>query len=173
MVYQATSMMGEGYTPPTPLERAEQAVRDYCGWHVAPVVTETLTLDGPGDPRVFLPSLKVLAISAVRVSGDLVDPSGYTWTADGVLRRLTGTWPYLGQAIEVDLEHGHNPAEVAWIVGQVAERIEAAPAGASVLSRATVGQRQLEFRPTAGMVGLLAAEREALAPYRIIRGVAR
>ena len=173
MVYQPTSMM-DGYTPPTPLEQAEQAVRDYCGWHVAPVVTETVTLDAYGTARLFLPSLKVRAVDAVTVDGTALDPSGYTWTEDGVLRRLDGAlWPHRGQSVAVTLTHGHEPSEVAWIVGQVADRLEKAPNGAHVMARATVGARQLEFRPTAGMIGLLGAERDALAPYRIVRGVAR
>ena len=44
----------------TPIQAAEGAVRRYCGWHIAPVATETLVLDGTGT-RLALPSHLVLA----------------------------------------------------------------------------------------------------------------
>lgn len=166
------SMMEGG--APTPLEAAEAAVRAYCQWHVAPVTTETLVLDAYGGHRLFIPSNHVVAVSAVRVAGGLVDPSGYDWTSAGVLRRLGGSqWPYAGHSVEVDLTHGHDPAEVAWIVAQVAERITSAPDRATIIGQLSVGTRQVTYRPGAGMVSLLGPEREALEPYKIRRGVDR
>jgi len=156
---------------PTPLEAAEAAVRAYCQWHVAPVTTETLVLDADGGSRLFLPSNHVVAVTAVRAAGTALDASAYDWTSTGVLRRLGGAlWPYAGRSVEVDLTHGHEPAEVAWIVKQIADRITSAPDKAMILARVTVGARNLEYRPGAGMVSLLAAEREALEPYRLHRG---
>ena len=43
---------------------AGAAVRGYCGWHVAPEVEQTITLDGTGGPTLVLPSLLVKAITA-------------------------------------------------------------------------------------------------------------
>lgn len=170
MAYE--SMMTAG--TPTPLEAAEAMVRAYCEWHVAPIVDETLTLDAKGGTRLFLPSLRVVSVAAVRVSGGLVDPSGYDWTEDGVLRRLGGAqWPYAGRSVEVDLVHGHEPAEVAWIVAQIAERITSAPDRATIIGQLSVGTRQITYRPGAGMVSLLGPEREALEPYKIRRGADR
>ena len=42
---------------------AQGAVRRYCGWHVAPSITETLRLDGYGGRVLTLPSKHITAIA--------------------------------------------------------------------------------------------------------------
>src|SRR5699024_12271535 len=42
---------------------ATQAIRDYCGWHVAPVEEETLALDGTGTDTLLLPSRLVVDVT--------------------------------------------------------------------------------------------------------------
>ena len=36
---------------------AQAAVRAYCGWHIAPSLSETLVLDGTGARAFILPTL--------------------------------------------------------------------------------------------------------------------
>lgn len=69
------------------IAQATAAVRNYCGWHVTPVQTDTVTLHAEGARSLLLPSLHVLDVSSVTVDGALVDPASYTWTPDGVLAR--------------------------------------------------------------------------------------
>lgn len=72
--------------------RAEAELRAYCGWHVTPVTTETLTLDGPGSHALLLPTLRLTAVASVTEEGVLVDAASYEWSAAGIIRRTSG-WP--------------------------------------------------------------------------------
>lgn len=90
---------------------AEQ-IRSICGWHVAPTLSETLTVDSDGERTLFLPSLRVVEVTAVR---DLTDPNnpktidGWTWSEDGMLtRKHGGYWPEGLRALEVDITHGYE-----------------------------------------------------------------
>lgn len=58
-------------------------VRDLCGWHVAPVVTETVTLPRSSSGLYLLPSLRVVSVDAVVVGGVAV--SVFDWATDGRL----------------------------------------------------------------------------------------
>lgn len=126
---------------------AEGAVRSYCGWHIAPAVTETLVLDSPGTHVLLLPSMHVTAVSEVR-GLTLDDPAGYSmglygegnygdppvildgWRATvtprfgaGILERSPYRWP-MG-VVEVDLTHGYAtvPADVRGVVLDLAEHM--------------------------------------------------
>lgn len=88
---------------------AAESVRRDAGWHIAPSVTETVTVDGKGGQWLFLPSLHVTAVTAVRdVSGDTPTTlTGWRLTRAGMLYRAAG-WPYAVAAVEVDLTHGYD-----------------------------------------------------------------
>lgn len=106
------------YTSAEPYARiaaATAAARAYCGWHVTPVLSETLLLDGPGNRSLFLPSLRVVSIEKVEefdASLDLLElsapfdpaapwvtlvPGEYEWSTWGqvdVIGAFAGaTWP--------------------------------------------------------------------------------
>lgn len=155
--------------PLTPLEAAEAAVRGYCGWHVAPVITESLTLDGNGTNRIFLPSLMVREVFDVTIDGKLMDLNELEWSADGMLKLKSGRFPDKYRIVTVTFEHGHEPAEVAHIVQQIADRVILAPNAAAVFGRVSTGDRSMDYRATAGSIGLLAFERDMLEPFKIRR----
>jgi hypothetical protein len=134
---------------PAPTDQAVAAVRSYCGWHIAPSRTETLTLDGPGGNVLCLPSLHVTDVLSVTEDENLLDPAlDYNWSEAGVLRRswATGYWSgYSGswwscamRGIRVELTHGYDewPVELAGIIQAVADRISDNPTG---LEQQTVG----------------------------------
>lgn len=117
--------------------RAEAEVRAYCGWHIAPEQTETLTLDGPGGPLLVLPSLHVVSVTSVAENGVELDPAGYAWSAAGVVRRTSSaaTWNgYYGpgwtgwtdtlRGIAVTLTHGYAsmPLDVQSVIDRLAAR---------------------------------------------------
>jgi hypothetical protein len=55
-------------------------VRAFCGWHIAPEVTETLTLDGPGGYVLVLPTLHLVDLVSVTNDGTAItDPE---WPAE-------------------------------------------------------------------------------------------
>lgn len=78
-------------------------IRGEAGWHIAPEVTETLTLTSYGGTVLFLPTRKLVAVTAIRdvTTGSTV-LADWTRMSTGVYRR-TG-WP-IG-LVEVDLTHG-------------------------------------------------------------------
>src|SRR5690625_3682743 len=76
-----------------PVAAATQAIRDYCGWHVAPVEEETLTLDGTGTDTLLLPSRLVVDVTSVKVRGEELPKDSYEWSTIGALRRLGNIWP--------------------------------------------------------------------------------
>lgn len=78
------------------------------GWHVAPRVVETITLDHLGGPHVVLPSRMVNTITEIRdVTGTPTPITGWRQSAEGGL--LHGSfWPVGLSVLEVDLDHGYD-----------------------------------------------------------------
>lgn len=150
---------------------AEQMIRDYCGWHVAPVITETLVLDGTGTHRLLLPSRCVVDVSEVAVNGEPLDPDDYEWSQGGILCRRLAVWPDRYRAIRVTLEHGFAAAPVlAEIAAAVEARAAMDPTGALASQRA--GTQSVAFSAAASAAGrgLLASEQALLAPYKLTWG---
>lgn len=92
----------------------EQA-RLFCDWHIAPSVTETVTVavrDGVG----LLPSLRVTAVTSVNGA-----TAGYSWFPDGRVVLEASRWH--GAAVVV-FTHGYDicPAPVRAAVAQMAAR---------------------------------------------------
>jgi hypothetical protein len=112
--------------------RAEAEVRAYCGWHIAPVRTDNLTLDGPGGPLLVLPTLRVVSVASVAENGTTLGPEGYAWSAAGVLRRTSSSlswsswrgWTDALRGIAVSLTHGYDamPLDVTAVIERLAAR---------------------------------------------------
>lgn len=154
----------------TPEEYATQAIRDYCEWHVSPVLEETIILDGSGTDTVLLPSRRVLDILSITVNGSELEADAFEWSQIGALRRLNGSWPDRYRSIHVKLSHGYENAGVlASIVSAVAARIEIDPTGMITNQRA--GTQSVSFggrvAQGGGGHGLLSSEKEQLAAYKL------
>lgn len=151
------------------LDAATQSVRDYCGWHVGPSVSEVLTVKGRGLVTVFLPSLHVTDVASVTVDGTLLEPDEYTWTPVGLLTRVNGPCFALGARIDVELTHGHDPvpSSVAEVVMARATR-RLGDAGGNI-AQVSKGPFSTQYN-TGGVAGFdPKTERDALDPYRIPR----
>ena len=106
------------------LTAAGEAVRNICGWTIAPPVTgDVVTLDSDGGDTLYLPSLKVTALTQVRdVSGTTpVVLTGVKFTTGGRLYLQSG-FPCGVQAVEVTFTHGYTacPAEILPVVAEIA-----------------------------------------------------
>lgn len=111
------------------LVAAENRVRRYCGWHIAPVVEQTIVLDGSGSVALFVPTLKLRSVTACKVNGVDIDPTTLEWSEDGFLRRACG-WPDRLRSVELTIEHGFEEApEVAELIMEIAERAGTAVGG--------------------------------------------
>lgn len=141
------------------------SLRRWCGWHVAPVLTETLILDGPGGRELALPSLHVLNLVSV-LNGDAdVDLDYLEWSALGNVRGPV--WSSRYRSVRVTLEHGYEVDEVPDLVTavlSVSARFLASPMGAT---SEQAGSVSVSWGGTGGMVAALGVERDAVAPFRI------
>lgn len=99
------------------LRVASANIRGIAGWHIAPEVTETLTVESDGGRYLFLPTARIVEVTAVRdVAGDTPrELTGWRIKRDaaGV---LIGYWPC--GVIEVDVTHGHaeTPADLLPVI---------------------------------------------------------
>ena len=137
------------------------AVRLYCGWHIAPVVTETLTLDGPGGTLLRLPSARVVNVLSVTNFGTVIDQP--EWSSDGMIRAHCWTERFRG--VVVELTHGLDecPPDVLEVMKQMSTP------GAGAASSLTSGPFTMAFSAAAqaGAVGLSGQHRGVLKKYRL------
>lgn len=148
---------------------ASAAIRDLCGWHIAPVRTQTFVVDEPlGRPDVFLPTLRLVEITGVSVLGVALtadELAALDWSSQGYLSRGPGCrWPTRRRSVLITARHGYDrtPANVAQVCLALAGRVASTPAG---LARRQVGQRSEEY-----LRGIHESELATLAPYRIPPG---
>lgn len=167
-------------TPEDRLLQAEDAVRAWCGWHIAPVRTATFTFTAWDRSVAVLPTLRVVRLtSLVNGHGDVLDPDGYAVTEAGVLTMSTLVgwgygygygYGYEARRITVTYEHGYEtpPPTVTAVVQALATRASSNPEG---LVRQQVGPFSNTYSQSganqAAGLALLDAERDLLAPYRL------
>lgn len=142
---------------------AADAVRAYCGWHVAPVVEETLTLDGRGGGRLILPTLRVVDILTLTVDGMIVDEP--EWSTAGV---LWGRFPDRPRSVTVTLQHGYETAPTDLVA--LITAVTAAGSVAATPASAQVDDARITFAAPAApytVGGFTAGQRSLLDRYRL------
>lgn len=138
---------------------AADAVRVDAGWHIAPVVTETIEVDTDCGRVALLPSLKVEDVDGVRDAETGEEISGWRLSKHrGTLTRKSGTWPAL---IEVDLTHGYAECPPA-LFPVIAERAQKARAG--LAAQESLGSRSVAYRTGYDRVSSGILARFALPP---------
>ena len=147
----ATTTQLEAYRSGDPdllVAAAQGAVRGYCGWHVAPSVEQTVTLDGPGTKVLGLPTLHLTAVTAVEdvdttANGETVDLTTLQWSEAGYLLRDC-CWTSKLRGVTVTFTHGFDPVppEVQTVVLDLAETIKAGMGGAT---RTQVGAVSVQY----------------------------
>lgn len=119
--------------PESVIDAAVESIRNEAGWHIAPVIQETVTLDAQGGAVLMLPTLRPVSVTAVRDVSDPLLPvvlTGWRLSKSGMLFRALG-WPIGFGTVEVDLTHGHDyvPSD---LLAVVAERCQALSVNGSV-----------------------------------------
>jgi hypothetical protein len=154
------------------MNAANQAVRSECGWHVAPVITETLVLDGSGTRNLLLPSGRVTQIIKVTNAGEDVT-SRVKHSRAGMIS-FGGYWSSDFGDVEVELTHGYAIDEVADVAGVIAAligRAMSAPAGITSQTIGPASVRHAIGKDGANLsIPLLLSEKETLAPYKLQLG---
>ena len=87
---------------------AQAAVRAYCGWHIAPSLSETLVLDGTGARAFILPTLHLTSIEMLKVNGQEVTLP-VEFSRAGIVRYPT---PDKLGAIEITFTHGYSSEDL-------------------------------------------------------------
>lgn len=114
-----------GDDPELAVNAALAAARRFVGWHVSPVITETVIIDGPDSRILNLPTRKVVTMIGVTEDGIDLDLDTLSWSAGGppeslgrpcsMRKRSRGWWTDEYQGIEVEMEHGYTDVEaVDW-----------------------------------------------------------
>ena len=150
------------------ISAAERRVRDYCGWHVAPVIEQNLILDGSGARSLFVPSLRVLEVISCTVNGQEIDPDTLEWSGDGFLRRDCG-WPDRLRSVRLTIRHGFDEApELSEIIHEMAERAMSATGGRTREQAGGVSITNALVAPgVSGGVVLMEHEKATLDRYRL------
>lgn len=120
------------------VDAAVAALRSEAGWHIAPVVTETVTIDATGGVVLMLPTMRLVSVQAVRDMTDSLAPvamTGWRVSRSGMLQRPLG-WPLGFSMVEVDMTHGYaeTPADLHAVI---AELCQWASLNATVASQST------------------------------------
>lgn len=146
----------EGVDPDS-LDAAVASVRAFCGWHIAPSRTETVTVDSYGSGTVILPSLHVTEVASVTVDGTPV--TDFTSRANGILDTWLWTSRYYPRnGVVVTFTHGYDecPADVREVVVSLAK---------GNTGGGTVRVGQISVTAAEGSTGL-GSPSDRLAPYR-------
>jgi hypothetical protein len=157
--------------PQTLIDQATALVRSYCGWHVSPSATDTVTVMGSGRPSILLPSLYVTAVTSVVENGTTLTTDDYVWDASGIIGRVDVPWTAPSNAVTVTFTHGYDQADdFAAVILAVASRAQASPDGVVRRQAGLVSETYSQTGAgTAGGVSLLPSEKETLRAYRIPR----
>jgi hypothetical protein len=145
------------------LAAALSVARQKAGWHVSPVKTETITIDGPDSRVLFLPTMKLNTLTSVEEDGVAARPVDDRQVSAGdgplmrrrvALRKRSGGW-WTGEygGIEITMNHGFTEAEaVDWrqaILSMVDQMsllpVSAATGGGSIQSSLRVDDVQIGF----------------------------
>jgi len=165
------------------LSAASQAVRNACGWHVAPNLQCSYTAQRIGDAdgrpaRMFaLPALLVTGVDGLTESGVELADGEYEWARDGLVRRCCWKcWPTAWNAVTVEYSAGFDAGAVpdlAEAVRAIAEGVIAIGGTAGVRSESADGVT-IAYDVDASSVAAALTERQraALSPYRLVRAYA-
>lgn len=143
---------------------AAGAVRDYCGWHVAPIITERMRLDGRGGRTLLVPSLRILEVVSCFVDGNDVADEVRISERAGYIE--FDRWPCGAGSIDLTIRHGFLPEEAPGVLGIVADAAQRAkgPAG---IARQQVSGASVTYLSASDLMG---AERAKLDRYRLTWG---
>lgn len=145
---------------PTLIAGATDGIRLTCGWHITPIVEETLILDGTGGAVMQIPSGKVHDVLSVKALGEPVEVD---WSAAGMIEARTGCFPAKFRSVEVTLRHGHPAAPaVAAVIIQAVLGASASPMGAT---REQAGQVAVSWARTG--LALNVDDTALVRPYMI------
>lgn len=147
------------------LEAATQDIKDFCRWHIAPVEQVTYKRRGRHAEQVWLPAMRIGAITAVTLDGTACDAA----QVEAVEFDEDTGWTNLsGRAVEVEFTAGFDavPANIETITLELA----AAALGTSLgYTREQAGAVSVSFGRAGGGIDADSATGRRLIAYQIGR----
>ena len=159
---------GDGRIPGA-IAAASAAIRSFCGWHVAPALDCSITLDGEaGD--IWLPTCALNSVASATVNGAEVEVAGHN--RRGRVRLASKTCG-LGN-VTVDYNAGFDSDIAPDLVSIVAKRVVAEVALTTYgVASESAGGVSISYSGTAlsdsGGTYLPDDVRQALMPYKLVR----
>ena len=151
------------------ISAASAAIRAYCGWHVAPVLDCSITLDGEaGD--IWLPTNALASVTSAKVGGEDVTVTGSNRRGRVRLEHKTCG---LGN-VAIDYVAGYDVAACPDLMGVVVQRVMASVAMTTYgVSQETAGGVSISYSGSAlsdlGSAFLPDSVKAALSTYRLVR----
>ena len=146
---------------------ASEAIRNHCGWHIAPVVEQVQYAGGRGT--VFLPTRRLTALLSVVNDGTVLDVGSIDFDEDTgqVFGRY---WSTRRRGLVITYTHGLDdvPEFIKDLTLQVAARALGSPLG--VVREQSLASSITWATTAAGVAGgtvLMEHEQEMLAAYRV------
>ena len=90
------------------LDMAIDAIKGYCGWHIAPSIEAEITIDGSNHFEQPLPTLHLTALTSVTEDGVAIDLTNVDWSESGVMTKRSGFWTYKKSGLVVNMTHGYD-----------------------------------------------------------------
>lgn len=168
------------------MDAAGETVRwTICQWHIAPSITETVSVPIQPDGTIMLPSLHVTGVESLCINGLTIDPSTYVVHEAGYIHRKRHSyfqwplWPLesdhpfreypssLARYADVTFTHGYSelPSAVKAVAFELATRAMEMPSG--VATQLAAGPNTIALGP----LGIVPTEdqRRRLGPYTLVR----
>lgn len=104
------------------LKAALVLARRRAGWHVNPVRTDTINLDGPDSRILYLPTRKLIELTSIEENGVSLNLNALSVSVGGapgfseqvrVRKKSRSYWTCEYDGIEVVMEHGYTDDEAA------------------------------------------------------------
>ena len=134
---------------------ASAAVRRWAGWHITPVVTDTVTVNGHGGHGLNLPTMRLVELVEVverrRGKGQVWTPVDLDPLTTGVEAAAAGylyrdqCWPARLAGVRVTMRHGYEPDEVPELASLVAVMVARGLVNPTGVSSATVGGLSVQY----------------------------
>lgn len=138
------------------------AIRAECGWHIAPVREETITVDGSGGRALMLRTLHLVDVTAASENGTALASDAYDWSESGYILRDCG-WTDRPRGVQLTIRHGLDacPAGLAAVIGSLCAVVSS---NNPTVASETAGGVSVSYRDLAAGLG----EGERLAANSVI-----
>jgi hypothetical protein len=159
------------------LEAASDAIREECGWHIAPVeLGVTMTVDGSDGLIQNLPTLHLTAVTSVTDDERALTASEFHWSERGQLTKGSwrsgaygARWTWKPRGVVAVVDHGYPacPASIELLLcALVKNALPLVPAGVKSESKGPFSITYADDAARSSIV-LSEADKAALARYAL------